>query len=118
MPTGRFFRPKIGFTGHPGRLAIRLSEDGATTAINRDGTESPLGSVVRQTRMPQYSLSELENLVKGGKWEEIEAPEPVKPAVAETVAAPTNPEASKVDQVAEAASDAPIALEDKPDQPE
>lgn len=95
----RFFRPKGGFANSPVDR-IRIDDNGNTFKVLPDGTEQPDTIVHDKGRVarPVWNLTELQNLVKGGKWEEV-TPEqkpaptaPNTPAKRESKSAPLAPE--------------------------
>jgi hypothetical protein len=71
----RQFRPKNGFPDS-NIVAIQINDDGESHQVQKDGTTKPRGFVGTGRRwQPEWTIEELENLVAGGRWEEITAPQ-------------------------------------------
>ncbi len=85
----RFFKPLGGFPTAPTAKALRIGDDGDAHMIHDDGKEQRLGYVGADQRwMPSYTVEEMENLIKGGSWIEVESADadpgerPMSPAAA------------------------------------
>lgn len=78
----RHFRPKGGFKP-PTHTAIMLDDEGMSHTVHHDGSSKPVGHVnTKQQFTAAWTASELENLVKGGTWEEFSPPPALPTAVA------------------------------------
>lgn len=81
----RYFRPTTG-----DQSSIVIEDDGTSFRVNPDGSrreESQVHSLTKQT-IPVWSISEMENLIAGGKWIEYTPdgqPAPTKPVERVTV---------------------------------
>lgn len=99
----RHFRPKGGFKP-PTHAAIMLDDDGMSHTVQHDGMSNPVGHVnTKQQFTPAWTVGELENLVKGGTWEEFTPPAPA-PAGIPVPSAP--PAATDEDDFDESHADA------------
>jgi hypothetical protein len=67
----RLFQPVGGF---PDKHTIGIDDAGHSHTVNADGSTAPVESLESKTHtaIPVWTLSELENLVKGGTWQEVE----------------------------------------------
>jgi hypothetical protein len=67
----RLFQPVGGF---PDKHLIGIDDNGHSHTVNADGTAAPVETIESPTNraLPVWKLSELENLVKGGTWQEVQ----------------------------------------------
>lgn len=96
----RLFQPVGGF---PDKHTIGIDDAGHSHTVNADGSTAPVESLESKTHtaIPVWTLSEMENMVKGGKWEEVQ------PASQGDSGAPASPPAPK-----------PTASSDRPAEPQ
>jgi hypothetical protein len=68
----RHFRPVGGFADRS-ISAVKIDDDGHSHHIFADGNEAPAEYIADKVNVarPVWSLGELENLVRAGRWEEF-----------------------------------------------
>jgi hypothetical protein len=104
----RLFQPVGGF---PDKHLIGIDDAGHSHNVNADGSAAPVEIVESPTNraLPVWTLGELENLVKGGSWQEVQGDNAKQP---ETL----QPDARQNDSGADAAP-APPQPAEQPDRP-